>query len=120
MTYVGEAGKFGKYALDNAIKSQNDGRVAQMQFYLACVKAREIQLRLESDDSIRPTVQLPEKEAALTSLKGALGYLRMIGTMDMTVYEAMANEYLPYLGDKRSPQVMAQEDIGPSTATTVR
>lgn len=119
MTYVGEAGKFGKHALENAIKSQNDGRVAQMQFYLACVKAREIQLRLDSDNLIQPTVQLPEKEAALTTLRGALGYLRMTGTIDMSVYEAMANEYLPYLGDGGS-QVTSQEEMGLGASTTVR
>lgn len=104
VTYVSEAEKFGKHALENAIKSQNDGRVAQMQFYLACVKARQIQLRMDSEGLARPTVQLPEKEAALTSLRGALVYLRTIGTMDMSVYEAMADEYLPYLGDGGSAQ----------------
>lgn len=105
ITYVSEAEKFGKHALENAVKSQNDGRVAQMQFYLACVKAREIQLRMDSEGLTRTTVQIPEREVALTSLRGALVYLRTIGTMDMSVYEAMADEYLPYLGDGGPAQV---------------
>lgn len=97
MSYVGEAGKFGKHALENAIKSRNETRVAQMEFYLACVRAREIQLRMDGDEGLRSVVLVEEKDAALVALTGATLFLRSLGVEDMPVYEAMADEYLPFL-----------------------
>ncbi|KAL6244844.1 hypothetical protein RBB50_008372 [Rhinocladiella similis] len=95
MAYVNDADKFAKRALEYAIKSGNNDRVIQMEFYLACVKAREIQLRAESAEFERPTPS--EREDAAEAVSVAWALLRSVEKLDLTVYDAMAKETLGQL-----------------------
>ena len=95
MAYVHDAEKFAKRALENAIKSQNNDRVVQMQFYLACVKAREIQLRSTGAHFQKPTPS--EKDAAVEAISLSWATLRSIENLDMSVYDAMAEENISQL-----------------------
>ena len=90
MTYVHEAEKAAKRALENAIKSKNNDRVVQMQFYLTCVKAREFQLRSTVEQFQKPTPA--ERDAAAEAISVAWATLRCIENLDMSVYDAMAKE----------------------------
>jgi hypothetical protein len=96
MTFVREAEKFGKLALDNAIASKNNDRVVQMQFYLTCVKAREIQLRYEDTRCTAPT--LSEKDDVREAISVAWATLRSIDNLDMSLYDTMAEESISQLG----------------------
>ncbi|KFY96955.1 hypothetical protein V500_02248 [Pseudogymnoascus sp. VKM F-4518 (FW-2643)] len=96
MTYVHEAEKFGKRAVETAIASQNNNRVVQMEFYLACAKAREIQLRSEDAQFECPT--LDERNDARENISVAWVILRSVENLDMSVYDAMAKESIRQLG----------------------
>ena len=95
MEYVHEVEKFGKWALENAIKSQNNDRVGQMQFYHTCVKAREIQLRSSVEQFQKPTPS--EREAAAEAISVAWATLASIENLDMSAYDDMAKETLSQL-----------------------
>jgi hypothetical protein len=95
MTYVHDAEKFGTRALENATKSQNNDRVVQMQFYLACVKAREIQLRSTDAHFQNPTQS--ERCDAVEAISLAWATLRSIENLDMSLYDTMAMETLSQL-----------------------
>ncbi|KIW15832.1 hypothetical protein PV08_05882 [Exophiala spinifera] len=95
MAYVNDADRFAKRALEYAIKSGNNDRVIQMEFYLACVKARNIQLRTDSADFESPTAS--EREDVAESVSVAWGLLRSVENLDLTVYDAMAKETLNQL-----------------------
>jgi len=92
MNYVHEAEKYAKRAVANAVKSQNNDRVVQMQFYLTCVKAREIQLKSTVTEFLSPTDE--EREDAEDAISLALVTLRSVDNLDMSPYEAMAKESL--------------------------
>ena len=96
MKYVQDAEKFGKRAVDNAIKSKNNDRVAQMQFYLACVKARELQLRSTVAEFSNPS--LAEKDAAREAISLSWATLRSIENLDTAVYDVMAKESMTQIG----------------------
>jgi hypothetical protein len=101
MAYVNNAEKFAKRAFEYAVKSENNDRVVQMQFYLACAKAREIQLRSETTEQQqhrefeRPTPD--ESEDAAEAVSVAWAMLRSIENLDMSTYDAMAKETLSQL-----------------------
>ncbi|KAI9863870.1 MAG: hypothetical protein M1813_003522 [Trichoglossum hirsutum] len=91
VNYVREADRYGKLALENAFKSRHGGRVAQMQFYLACVNAREVCLASEVDD-LADTV-FSGRDKALKAISTTLAELRKMEGLDTAVYETMAREY---------------------------
>lgn len=96
MKYTHSAAKFGNRALENAIASRNNDRVVQMQFYLACVQAREIQLRAADAQFQNPTPS--EKDAAKEAVSVAWATLRSIENLDMSLYDTMAMESISHLG----------------------
>jgi hypothetical protein len=95
VAYIHDAEKFAKRALDNASKSQSNDRVVQMEFYLTCVKAREIQLRSTVAHFERPTVS--ERDAAVEAISVAWATLGSLENLDMSVYDAMAKETISQL-----------------------
>ena len=98
MEYVNNAEKFAKRALDHAVKSENNDRIVQMHFYLACVKAREIQLR--SDPGEQHEFERPssaERDDVAEKVSVAWAMLRSIENLDMSAYNAMAKETLAQL-----------------------
>src|SRR5690348_2163936 len=95
MRYVHDAEEFGKRALENAIKSHNNDRIVQMQFYLTCVKARKIQLRSTVEQFQTPTPS--ERDAAVEAISVAWATIRSIENLDMSVYDAMATETISQL-----------------------
>jgi hypothetical protein len=97
MNYIREADRYGKLALENALKSQHSGRVAQMLFYLACVGAREVCLTSELDDSADAGIS--KRGEAMKAISSALAELRSVEGLDTVVYEAMAREYTHSLTD---------------------
>ena len=96
MKYIQEAEKCGKRAVENAIKSKNNDRVAQMQFYLACVKAREIQLKSTIPEFPSPT--LSEKDAVREAISLSWATLGRIQNLDTSVYDVMAKESITQIG----------------------
>jgi hypothetical protein len=96
MKYIDSAAKFAKRALENAIASRNNDRVVQMQFYLTCVQAREIQLRMTDAQFQDPTPS--EKDAAKEAVSVAWATLRSIENLDMSLYDTMAMESISHLG----------------------
>ena len=96
MAYVHEAEKFGKLAVENAIASQNNNRVVQMEFYLACAKAREIQLKFEDAQFEYPT--LNERKDAKENISVSWVMLRSVDNLDMLPYDARAKESIRQLG----------------------
>jgi hypothetical protein len=101
MNYIREADRYGKLALENALKSQHSGRVAQMMFYLACVKAREVCLTSELDDAADAVIS--KRDEAMKAISSALAELRGVEDLDMAIYEAMAREYTHSLTDGLGP-----------------
>jgi hypothetical protein len=95
MAHVQRANKFGKLALENAFKTQNTDRIAQMRFYFASVKAREIQLKSSVEGFKKPTPD--ERKAAERDISDALAQLGGIKDLDMSVYDALAKETLDQL-----------------------
>ena len=95
MKYIHDAEKFAKHAVEDAVKSQNTDRVVQMQFYLTCVKAREIQLKSTVHEFQRPSQS--ERDAAEDAISMALVTLRSVDKLDMSVYEVMAKETIGQL-----------------------
>jgi hypothetical protein len=95
MKYVHDAEKYAKRAEANAVKSQNNDRVVQMEFYLTCVKAREIQLRSTVADFQSPTQS--ERDDAEEAITIALVKLRSVDNLDISPYEVMAKETLGQL-----------------------
>ena len=96
MKYIQDAEKFAKRAVENAIQSKNNDRVAQMQFYLACVKARELQLRSTVAEFSNPS--LAEKDAAREAISLSWATLRSIENLDTSVYDVMAKESMTQIG----------------------
>jgi hypothetical protein len=95
MAYVREAEKQGALGLDHAMRSQNDGRVAQMRFHMACVHAREVCLLME-EAGTEPRAADPlraKREGALGAVSIALSELEGFDGMDMAGYEKMARQY---------------------------
>jgi hypothetical protein len=95
MAYVREAEKQGALGLDHAMRSQNDGRVAQMRFHMACVHAREVCLLME-EAGTGPRAADPlrtKREGALGAVSIALSELEGFDGMDMAGYEKMARQY---------------------------
>lgn len=95
MKYIHDAEKYAKRAEANAIKSQNNDRVVQMEFYLRCVKAREIQLRSTVSEFQRPTQS--ERDDAEEAILVALVKLRSVDNLDVLPYEIMAKESIGQL-----------------------
>lgn len=95
MGCIREADRCGRLAMDNAVRSQNAGRVAQMRFYLACVKAREVCLISEVDELTG--MEYSRRDEALEGMSAALSGLETIEDLDMASYEAMAREYNQHL-----------------------
>lgn len=112
LAHVRDAQRYGKLAMEHAIRSQNAGRVAQMRFYLVCVAAREVSLLCEREnqsESDRETsnpkpnqrseagvaaASTSKREETLAELSAALSELEaMDDLVDVGVYEAMAREY---------------------------
>lgn len=93
MTHVRDAGNFGKLALQSAMDSCNSDRVAQMQFYLAYIEGREVQLRLEGQGSSDEAL-LAKKRSASEAVSMAWATLSSIPNLDMTIYDAMAQEMI--------------------------
>lgn len=94
MNHVREAQKHAASALEYAVRSQNDGRVAQMRFHVACVQAREVCLLLESNADARADDTLRSKrEGALGAITVALSELECLEGMDMAAYDSMARQY---------------------------
>ncbi|KIV90286.1 hypothetical protein PV10_07605 [Exophiala mesophila] len=89
--HVRDAGNFGKLALQSAIESGNGDRVAQMQFYLAYIEARDVQLRMEGQGAPDQAL-LAKKQSASEAVSMAWATLSSIPNLDMTVYDAMAQE----------------------------
>lgn len=93
MTHVRDAGNFGKLALQSAMDSCNSDRVAQMQFYLAYIEGREVQLRLEGPGSSDEAL-LAKQRSASEAVSMAWATLSSIPNLDMTIYDAMAQEMI--------------------------
>ena len=67
-----------------------------MQFYLACVKAREIQLKSTIPEFPSPT--LSEKDAAREAISLSWATLGRIQNLDTSVYDVMAKESITQIG----------------------
>ncbi|EXJ74236.1 uncharacterized protein A1O5_02532 [Cladophialophora psammophila CBS 110553] len=92
MAYVREAEKHGTFAMEHAIRSQNDQRVSQMRFYMSCVHAREVCLMSEIGN-VPADALLSRRDRALEEISVSLSELQSFEDMDMAVYEVMAREY---------------------------
>ena len=91
MDYVREAFNYGNLALENSVKSQHPGRVAQTRFYMACVEAREVKLDAEMEVSAQETSR--KCKEALLAISTTLEELRKVNNLNVADYEAMAKEY---------------------------
>ncbi|OQV09068.1 hypothetical protein CLAIMM_13246 [Cladophialophora immunda] len=92
LAYVREAEKHGTFAMEHALRSQNDQRVTQMRFYMACVHAREVCLMAETG-SLQGEALGSRRDRASEDLSVALSELQSFEDMDLAVYEVMAREY---------------------------
>jgi hypothetical protein len=96
MNYIDDAAKYGNRAVENAIASQNNDRVAQMQFYRACVQARKIQLKAEEEQRFQAPTPL-ERAAAEEAIMVAWATLRSIEDSDMKLFDIMKEESISQL-----------------------
>ena len=95
IAHMKDAENFAKLALQEAERSGNNDRLAQMRFYLAYVKGREVSLRIAAQQREQPDRALvAEQDSALEAVGLALATLRSISNLDMTVYDAMAKEFM--------------------------
>lgn len=97
MRYVDDALNFAKRAVGHAIASCNDERIAQMHFYLASVQARKIELRDDEVNHFESPTPL-EKHRAREAIEVARTTLRSIGSSDVALYDAIAEESIGRLG----------------------
>ncbi|KAK5691986.1 hypothetical protein LTR97_011157 [Elasticomyces elasticus] len=93
MKYIDRATQYGEHAIKFAIASKNDNRVAQMQFYHACVQAQKIQLRTVEGQRFQAPME-HERHAAAEAIMMYWTTLQSIEGSDMTSYELMKAQSL--------------------------
>jgi hypothetical protein len=95
MAYIDEATRFGEHAVEYAIATRNDERVAQMRFHVACVRARKVQLQEVEEELESPTVA--EKEKAVEEVEMSYATLKSIDGTDMSGYSSAKRECLDHV-----------------------
>jgi hypothetical protein len=95
MKVIRRAAEYGDRALESAIASQNKDRVAQMQFYRACVKAKRIQLETMDQPFQAPTDL--ERRKSREAIIEAWDRLQSIRGLEMRLYEPLKTQSLSQL-----------------------
>lgn len=88
MKYIDHAACYGDRAIECAVASRNDDRVAQMRFYRACVQAQKLELKTEERRRFQAPTDL-EMSNAEDAVVMAWTALQSIEGSDMNLYEPM-------------------------------